>query len=308
MPDSPALVSIDWGTTSFRAYLADARGAVIDQAASDKGIMAVTGGRFVDVLTAAVKPWIDRHGRMPVVMSGMIGSRQGWVEAPYVKCPADVKALAGQLTTVDVEGVGRVALVPGLEARDTDGRPDVVRGEEAQVFGALAVMNVRDGLFVLPGTHSKWVSVKGGVITGFRTYMTGEVFAALRGHTILGRLMTPKGGGGPGFAKGLAAGAAAGAPGDLLHRIFSVRTLGLFGELPPPELADYLSGLLIGAELTAGSQAAKGGFTLIGGAELAERYARAAGLLGLKATAAPAGPVVSGHLAIARTAGLLGRS
>jgi 2-dehydro-3-deoxygalactonokinase len=307
MADKPALVAVDWGTTSFRAYLAAADGAVLDRVADDKGILAVTAGRFADVLSKATAPWIAAHGSLPILMSGMIGSRQGWVEAPYVKCPADVKAIAQRLTKIEVDGLGAVALVPGLETRGPDGAPDVLRGEETQVFGVLQAPGARDGLYVLPGTHSKWVTVKGGAILGFRTYMTGEVFAVLRGHSILGRLMTPRGGGGPGFAKGLEAGRSSGLPGDLLSRLFSVRTLGLFGEVPPPELADYLSGLLIGAELTAGAAGGKSSFTIVAGAELSDRYVRAAALLGLSATAASADSVVPGHLAIARTAGLMGR-
>jgi len=308
MRDQPALVAVDWGTTSFRAYLAAADGAILDQVTNAKGILAVSGGRFADVLSEAALPWIKSHGKLPILMSGMIGSRQGWVEAPYVRCPADLKAITARLSKIDVDDLGPVALVPGLEARAADGSPDVLRGEETQVIGALATLGLRDGVFVLPGTHSKWITVKAGAITGFKTYMTGEVFAALKGHTILGRLMTPKGGNGAGLAKGLAAGSVAGSPGELLNRLFAVRTLGLFGEVPPPELSDYLSGLLIGAELAAGASGLKGGFTIVAGSDLSERYAKGAQLLGLKAAAAPADCVVTGHLAIARTAGLMGRT
>lgn len=308
MADRPALVAVDWGTSSFRAYLATAEGTVLDHVSNAKGILAVQGGRFADVLHNAIGGWIAAHGRLPILMSGMIGSRQGWVEAPYVKCPADAKAIAAKLSTVEVDGLGAVALVPGLETRNADGAPDVMRGEECQVLGAIAALGLRDGLFVLPGTHSKWVTVSAGTITGFRTFMSGEVFAALKGHTILGRLMSPKDGQGQGFAKGVAAGSMAGTPGDLLNRLFAVRTLGLFGEVPPPELGNYLSGLLIGAELAAGAALAKGGFTIVAGADLSERYAKAAGLMGVKAAAAPADSVVPGHLAIARMAGLMGRT
>lgn len=307
MSERAAIVAVDWGTTSFRAFLAGADGKVLERTSDAKGILSVTGGRFADVLKAAVAGWVAANPRIPVLMSGMIGSRQGWVEAPYVKCPADARALAGKLTKIDVDGLGTVALVPGLETRSADGAPDVIRGEETQVLGALEMSGAKDGLYVLPGTHSKWVTVKAGAIQSFKTYMTGEVFAALKGHTILGRLMTPRGGGGAGFAKGVAVGAAAGGPGELLNRVFSVRTLGLFGEVPPPELSDYLSGLLIGAELSSVGDRSRP-FTIVAGAELSERYAKAASLLGLKAAEGPAESAVAGQLSIARAAGLMGRT
>ncbi|MCC7271108.1 MAG: 2-dehydro-3-deoxygalactonokinase, partial [Alphaproteobacteria bacterium] len=161
--------------------------------------------------------------------------------------------------------------------------------------------------FLLPGTHSKLVDVEDGRIVAFRTFMTGEVFAALRGHTILGRMMADTGGAGPGFARGVAAGAAAPSPGALLSLLFSARTLRLFDEIDAAAAFDYLSGLLIGAEL-AEMRGAAGPVVLVGGADLQERYRTAASLLAIATIPAPPAVVRAGHLAIARHAGLVARA
>jgi 2-dehydro-3-deoxygalactonokinase len=302
----PCLIAIDWGTSNFRAYLACSDRHVLDEERSGDGILAVGQGRFAGVLHARIGRWLARHGPLPVVMSGMIGSRQGWVEVPYVRCPARVTDLARSLAGLEVEGVGHIAVVPGLDCTDAEGVPDVMRGEETQVLGALAATGDQDGTFVHPGTHSKWVSVAGGAISSFATYMTGEVFAALKEHTILGRLMTTAGESARGFLRGVeTARAAPGPPGLLLHRLFATRTLGLFDRLGPDELADYLSGLLIGADLAAAAPRGRS-ITIIGGSELVRRYGEAADILGLPWQRGPQDSVVAGQVEIARAAGLLG--
>ena len=173
------------------------------------------------------------------------------------------------------------------------------------MLGALAAQTATSGTFVLPGTHSKWVRVAGGRITEFATYMTGEVFAALKGHTILGRLMSEGPATGAGFAAGVAAARKGGAPGELLHHLFATRALGLFGMLPQTELADYLSGLLIGAELTAAAASLEEPIILIGADALVARYREAAVLLGIPHHNAPADVVVQGSHSLARQAGLI---
>ena len=139
-------------------------------------------------------------------------------------------------------------IVAGVECASATMR-DVIRGEETQVFGALAALGAEGGRFLLPGTHSKWVVAEGEKIVSFSTYMTGEVYGAMRDHTILGRLMQEGGEAAAAFARGVKDGSRAGSPGALLNRLFGVRTAGLFGETSGGELADYLSGLLIGAEI-----------------------------------------------------------
>jgi 2-dehydro-3-deoxygalactonokinase len=301
MPKSPALIGVDWGTTSFRAALMDSRGAVLDSRESPRGIMTVQDGDFAGVLSAEIGDWLST-GRLPVLMSGMIGSRQGWIEASYVSCPAGLADLAAGLLPVPFDAAP-VHIVPGMESAGATMR-DVMRGEETQIFGALEKLGQSGGSFVLPGTHSKWVRADGGQVRQFSTYMTGEVYAACRGHTILGRLMQDGPSQPAAFQRGVAAGARAGGPGALLNRLFGVRTAGLFGEIPAVDLADYLSGLLIGAEIT---DAGPGGaeVQILGAHELATRYGVAAAAIGVISRILDADLAFAGQFAIARSAGLL---
>jgi len=293
----PAFIGVDWGTSSFRAYLVDARGGLIEQIGSDRGILSIAPGAHEGVLAGAVAPWKDADPTLPIVMSGMIGARQGWIEAPYANCPAGVAEIAAAVVTIPTQRLGRISLAPGVSRVDAHGGPDVMRGEETQILGALAALKARAGLFVLPGTHSKWARVEDGRIMSFASYMTGEVFAALKDHTILGRLMSGAGAQGEGFAQGVGAAARLERPGDLLHAIFMTRTLGLFDRLGPDQLADYLSGLLVGAELLAGARGAASA-VVIGSPSLTARYCKAGELLGLRLTPAPDNCVLLGQFAL----------
>lgn len=306
MLDNAALIGVDWGTSSLRAYLMRDDGTILARKSSHDGILAAAPKGFPDVLRLCLGDWLDGGRPLPVVMSGMIGSRQGWAEAAYLACPADPAALASRLTVLDPAqfggAVGDLRIVPGLFCEDAAGVPDVLRGEETQIMGVLAALGLDCGVFVLPGTHSKWITVEDGRIISFQTFMTGEVYAALKGHTILGRLMK-EGAPSPGaFTRGVRTGAArAGAQGSLLHAIFSARTLALCDKLQETDVAKYLSGLLIGAELVAAAPA-RGGFVISGDAQLIDHYRRASEELGLPARLAPADCVAAGHLAIARAA------
>jgi len=257
------MITVDWGTTSFRAFRL--RGAeVIGRYAGPHGILQVPPGSFASTLRAAIAPWLA-DGETRVLMSGMVGSRQGWQEAPYLPCPAGAAELAAGLVAVPFEGA-RVLLAPGLSIGGEV--PEVMRGEEVQIVGALAQMG-QDAVACLPGSHSKWARIAGGRIEGFTTHLTGEAFAALRDHTILGRLIQPGAAPDPdAFARGVARSAD---PGGLLHHLFGVRTLGLFGRLADAE--SYLSGLLIGHEVRAA--APSGPVYLIGAPTLCALYARA---------------------------------
>jgi 2-dehydro-3-deoxygalactonokinase len=298
---SPALVSVDWGTSAFRARLAAIDGEVLNAVEAETGATGLASGAHEAFLKAQIGDWKRRFPALPIVMSGMIGSRQGWVEAPYVACPAGATEIAAAMTTIPTTRIGRVLVVPGLSGRDRRGAPDVMRGEETQILGALSASDRADGLFVLPGTHSKWARVEGGRIVGFATFMTGEVFAALKDHSLLGRLMAPSDGSdassADAFSQGLAAAAGLTRPGDLLHAIFMTRTLGLFDELPPQALADYLSGLLIGAEILAGAQGEREA-CVVGSPGLAARYRAAGDALGIALTPAPDNCATLGQIAL----------
>ena len=301
----PRLIGVDWGTSSFRAYLIGGDGLIVDRLADQRGILNVEGGGFAEVLEAATAGWRAAHGTLPVLMSGMIGSRQGWREARYAACPAGLPQLAENLLRFDAGQLGAIAVVPGLST-ERGGVPDVMRGEETQVFGAIAGEGSASRSFVLPGSHSKWVTVESGRIVSFATYMTGEAYAALKDHTILGRLMRPGAGDDAAFLSGVRAGAADGGPGGLLHRIFAARTLGLFDRLAAEHIAAYLSGVLIGAEIADASRG--GAVTIVGADALVDRYVMAADVLGITASRAASDCVAAGHFAIARAAGLIGSS
>jgi 2-dehydro-3-deoxygalactonokinase len=305
-----ALISADWGTTALRIYLLGADGRILDKRVSAQGMASVEKGQFGDVLLGLCAEWLATHGALPAVLSGMVSSRQGWHEVPYVRCPAGLDELAAQMSTLAVAGLRSVDIIAGIDTVAETGIPDVMRGEECQIMGALALMGRREGRFVLPGTHSKWAEVKDGRIVSFRTFMTGEVFAALRDHTILGRMMTARSGTegpslGDAFARGIDAARQSPAPGEWLHRLFSVRTLGLMGRLADSDAADYLSGLMIGWELAAVQLRPGERPVLIGSEDLVRRYDRAAELCGISTDTAPTDCVCAGHLRIAQVAGLL---
>ena len=278
------MIAVDWGTSSFRAFRLQG-GAVIDRCETPNGILHVEEGGFAPALRRAIAPWLAA-GETRVLMAGMVGSRQGWREAPYLPCPAAPDDLARALVSVPFEGAA-VQIVPGLRSEDEGGVPEVMRGEETQLVGVLGTIG-RDATVCLPGSHSKWAEIKDGAIAGFSTHMTGEAFAALRFHTILGRMMQD----GPtemeAFRRGVAR---AGQPGGLLHHLFGVRTQGLFSQLPEAEAASYLSGLLIGHEVAAA--APRDTVHLIGAPALCSLYALAITQHG--ATAAIAGPDAAAH-------------
>lgn len=298
MSEAATLIAIDWGTTRFRAWLVAANGAVLDRVDAEAGILSVARGDFGGTFDHLVGPWLQRHGRLPVVASGMIGSRQGWREAPYVECPAGAADLAGKLVAVRSSAGHELRLVPGVMRTDTDGVPDVMRGEETQIIGCLAEGDAPRRLFVLPGTHSKWAVIEEGRITRFATFMTGELFALLRGHGILGRLMEGDAHNPETFRRGVAYGSKA--DGGLLKHLFSVRTLALFERLPASGVAAYLSGLLIGREIAeavawVGSpHVATTRPTIVGSSTLAPRYAEALAQLSIESRTGPEEAAVAG--------------
>ena len=264
------MIGVDWGTTSFRAFRIAPDGTIRDRRAGMRGLVNVPDSRYADTLRDEIGPWLAA-GENHVLLSGMIGSRQGWKEAPYLPCPAGAPQVAAALVEIEFDWA-QVKLVPGLSATDEAGVAEVMRGEETQVFGVLGAMG-GSGLACLPGTHSKWVRVEDGRITGFTTHMTGEAFGALRGHTILGRMMREGPANGAPFDAGVRR---SGDPGGLLHHIFGARALVLAGRLAETDAAAYLSGVLVGHEVRAALAAQQGMVVhVIGAPDLTALYARA---------------------------------
>ncbi len=287
---TPQLLALDWGTSSLRAFLMH-DGLVLDTRHSPHGIQHLPEpgeAGYKAALRQIAGDWLEKWPYLPIVASGMAGSAQGWREAPYVRCPADLHRLAEFGVTVS-SGMGPdILIAPGVLFDAPEQPPDVMRGEEIQISGALSRNPQWSGrsCFVLPGTHSKWALVEHDRIVRFATYMTGELFAVLCKHSILGRLLpgpdTPRTDASDrAFELGLAC-ARESRPGDFAHQIFATRTLGLTGRLPDTALADYLSGLLIGHELVSGLAHAPDDMPLIliGDPALCQRYAFALDFLG----------------------------
>lgn len=271
-----ALVGIDWGTSAARAYRFDAGGQVVERRDLPIGIRHVRDGRFDATLAKLIAGW---DIRVPRIASGMIGSRQGWVEAPYVECPASLTALGDRLVRVPHN---ELAIVPGVVTHDAAGIADVMRGEETQLLGAVALGH-RDGRFVLPGTHSKWVALRDGRIEAFSTYLSGELFALLSQHGTLAALMREPMADEAAFAEGVrASGRAA-----LSHALFECRARVVAGDMAAASARDHLSGVLLGAEwhdaLHRFGRAA-GAVRVIGDAALARRHVQVAQQLGVPIT------------------------
>ena len=304
-----SLIALDWGTSSLRAYRLGADGAVLDRVESPLGILKVLGGDFDAVFEDTVGPWVE--GDIPIITAGMIGSRQGWYEVPYLACPAGVAELAANLHSLRTRRGRTVWLVPGVSRVDEDGVPDVERGEEAQVAGAFDAGDVSRNVLLVPGTHSKWMVAEGGRLVWFSTFMTGEVFAVLCEHSILGRLMEGDVEDPDAFMRGLdyAAGDDA-RSGGLLKRLFSARSLGLFDKVPGTGIRSYLSGLLIGSEISEARGCIAGDVgtvTIIGGSKLAPVYGRAMKHVGLDCVEVGEEAMVRGLGRIAAAAGLTGK-
>ncbi|HVF93701.1 MAG TPA: 2-dehydro-3-deoxygalactonokinase [Sphingomonas sp.] len=254
-------IAADWGTTNRRAYrIVDGK---VEQTERDSsGILAVEPGGF----PAAAAALRARMGGAPMLIAGMIGSNRGWIDAGYVPCPATVEALAARIAPAADD----TWIVPGVSIVD-DTRADVMRGEEVQLLGAVAAgLAPADALLCQPGTHCKWATLANGAIVDFATAMTGELFALLKNHALIGAAMTGEVTAGPAFNDGVARSAA----GDLTTALFGVRPASLLGVRDDADAAAYVSGLLIGSDCRA-HVAAGQAVHLLAGAELGALYTAA---------------------------------
>jgi 2-dehydro-3-deoxygalactonokinase len=275
------LLAIDWGSSKLRGALIDDSGAVVDERSCDRGMLRIAGGAFEAALEAEFGDWLGRAGTR-CLMAGMVGSRQGWVEAPYVPCPAGIDDFVRQLRPVEASASGTardIAIVPGATC-EHDGVPDVMRGEEIKLIGAMALLGIDSATMLSPGTHSKWATVENGRLVGFTTMMSGEFYALLRRQSILSRSLPADDAtlDGPAFDDGVRR-ALAGS--SLLQTAFSVRCLDLFDRLPRAALPSYLSGLVIGEALRWPPLDGVRSVVVIGSPLLNERFARALALRGI---------------------------
>lgn len=243
-----ACAAIDWGTTRFRAWLLDAAGEPVAERRSEQGMGALQRDEFPGVLEAHLAA-MGAAPSLPAMICGMAGSRQGWLEAPYVDTPARFDEIFARAVTVP--GTSReVRILPGVAQRDGS-RPDVMRGEETQLAGIAAGVGEGETLVCMPGTHCKWVELAGGAVAGFTTWMTGELYSVLSQHSILrhalGHTPATVAAVDPVFLDWLDDGLAH--PADAASRLFRIRACTLLTGMQPAQAAAALSGLLIGSEI-----------------------------------------------------------
>jgi 2-dehydro-3-deoxygalactonokinase len=271
----------DWGTSNLRLFRIE-NGAITDRL-KGPGIGALPAGP-AEVFGATMAPWLETGRPKWVQLCGMAGARDGWVEVPYVDCPADAAHWSRGSARFAYDAIP-VSITAGLACTDADGIPDVMRGEETQIFGAIALtpaLAKGQHVMVLPGTHSKWVLVEDGRVVSFRTALSGELFALLRDHsTLLRAAPTTATDEAAGFETGLDR---AGREQRLLTSLFATRALQLRAGRSPQWAAGYLSGLIIGneiAEMTAIFPTVET-VQIVGDPALGKRYAQAFTRCGIK--------------------------
>jgi 2-dehydro-3-deoxygalactonokinase len=304
MPAFPSakLIAVDWGTTRLRARLTDGAGAVLAEAVSDRGIGPLNGAGHEDTFESLVATW----PLVPAIMTGMVGSRQGWREAAYVPCPADVAGIAATLTRFTTAKGRAVAIIPGLRVGDVN----VMRGEETQIIGLMDAEAGFSGTVIMPGTHSKWARVEGGTTIDFASFMSGELFALLAKHSLLRHSVSDA------DAMGDVSGSADFRAGVEYARavpfaatLFTVRVRQLLtGTTPEANLA-YLSGLVIGGEIASATtmDLAQGALRIIAAGPLARAYGAALSVFGLSAEVRDGDAMaLAGLRRVARAVGWLG--
>ncbi|MFC7879357.1 2-dehydro-3-deoxygalactonokinase [Isoptericola sp. NPDC057391] len=317
-----ALVALDWGTSSFRGWLLDTAGEVLDEVRTDDGTLRCSAGAgsaperaaaFERTFARLCGPWLDPRPGLPVLGAGMVGSNHGWADARYLDVPTGLARLADHLTAVPASG-SVVRLVPGLRVAGPD--PDVLRGEEVQLLGALEEAREQGGTplatVVLPGTHSKWVRLDGERVTGFGTVMTGELYGLLLRDSILARLAEADPADGrddfdrEAFDRGLDTEARRGDERGLAALLFTARTLVMAGALRPAQVADYVSGLLVGSEVRHALRADPAPLvTVCASRSTARRYRRALEHHGAAARVVGEDVAARGLWRVARDAGLV---
>ena len=268
----PAMVGVDWGSSRLRAYLLNGEGGVLDEIEDGEGVFA---GRtdFERIFGQVCGGWLSRTPGIPVLMAGMVGSRQGWVETEYVPCPVSLPSLGRRIARMPTADGDSLYIVPGVSNVGPSGLPDVIRGEETQLFGSVGEQESDDLIACFPGTHCKWTQVERGHIVRFSTFMTGELFSALSECTSLAPFLNANEDSldEAAFLEGVALSRRGG---GLSHQAFSIRSRPLVERRPCVAGSSRLSGLLIGAELEAGLKLYPGiqKIVIVGAEELGARY------------------------------------
>lgn len=301
MTENVTWVAVDWGTSNLRAWGVGANGAILSSANSEKGMGKLVQAEFPAALAEIAGRLTLPPGPVPVLVCGMAGARQGWLEAPYLEAPADLRDLAANAVRPDMAGSDlSVAILPGVCQRRNG--ENVMRGEETQLLGLAALNAGFSGLVCMPGTHSKWAQLDGTRLEHFATAMTGELFELLKTHSVLRHSLTgPLDG--PGRAEGFKAGAADGLerPDDLLGQLFRVRAGALLSGREPDWSAGYLSGLLIGTEIAANrNRIGTAPVPLIGSPALCALYEEVLRMAGASGRAVDATEIVLAGLKAAR--------
>ena len=296
MNDGTIGIGCDWGTSNLRFYRLGKSGQIIERRQFSAGISTIKNNEFEAFFTKAIQDWLDNYPTIPVVISGMAGSRQGWRETPYLPCPANIEKIVNKLTPIKLSYGRTIWIAPGLSYTNNQGLHDVMRGEEVQILGALNIIGLKKKLICLPGSHSKWATVAAGHVSEFSTYITGELFEAIKSGTIIGSMIDPNAWNDEAFIQGIDG---VGTSKNILNQLFTVRTKGLFNQLTSTTAGAFLSGLLIGYELTgalAGTRFKK--IFLIGDGQLTNLYQKALLHKGLKPKVFAPDIIASGHFKI----------
>lgn len=303
MTESIEWIGVDWGTSNLRAWGIGAGGTVLAQAVSDQGMGKLKREQFPAALQAVVEQITPTSTALDVVICGMAGARQGWMEAPYLDAPTDLSRLGSGAVHPEVPNSAlRVSILPGVCLRLSG--ENVMRGEETQLLGLASLFPDYNGLVCMPGTHSKWARLEGMTIASFTTAMTGELFELLRAHSVL-RHSLGDSLDGPERETGFQAGARDGLdnPAELLGQLFRVRAAALLSGRTPDWCAGYLSGLLIGTEIAANrNRIGTDPVPLIGSAALCGLYARVLAMTGAAGRVVDSTEVVLAGLKAARAA------
>lgn len=273
-------IAVDWGTTNLRAWAMAGDGRVLARAQSADGMGALHSEAFEAALIALIGDWLGAARQVPVVACGMVGSRQGWIEAPYAAVPCAPLHSDRVVRPAVRDSRLVVYVVPGLKQ---DAPADVMRGEETQIAGFLTGKPDFDGVLCLPGTHTKWAHISAGEVVSFQTFMTGELFGLLAQHSVLRHGMAGDGWDDAAFAEGVDR--AMSRPERIAAQLFSLRAEGVLHGLTPAAARARLSGLLIGAELAAARPYWLGQEVAVIGADgMANAYAAALAAQGLVVT------------------------